>query len=128
MILNIFILIKNYFTEYVRQQVINYLKMKITTNKLLTRKVKKMEHVGFISVRLSPPSTTKNVNKKRQKLVNGQSDFDETNKFGITMKNYTRQNKRINDSNQFYAQPKLTRMTCQSWVEIKQSRQIELPN
>jgi hypothetical protein len=58
-------------------------------------------------VRLSPPSTTKNVNKKRQELVNGQSDFDETKKFGITMKNYTRQNKRINDSNQFYTQPKL---------------------
>jgi hypothetical protein len=59
------------------------------------------------NVRLLSLSTTKNINKKRQELVNRQSDFDETKKFGITMKNYTIQNKRINDPNQFYAQPKL---------------------
>jgi hypothetical protein len=58
-------------------------------------------------VRLLSLSTTKNINKKRQELVNGESDFDETEKFGITMKNYRRYNKKTNDSNKFYAQLKL---------------------
>jgi hypothetical protein len=44
-------------------------------------------------VRLSL-STTKNINKKCQELVNRQADFDETKKFGINMKNYTRKNNR----------------------------------
>jgi hypothetical protein len=58
-------------------------------------------------VRLSPPSTTKNGKKKRQDLVNGRSDFNETKKFGISKKNYIEQNKRTNNSNQIYVTPKL---------------------
>ena len=58
-------------------------------------------------MRLLPPSTTKNGKKKRQDLVNGRPDLDETNRFGINTKNYIGQNKRINNSNQIHMSPKL---------------------
>ena len=58
-------------------------------------------------MRLSPPSTTKNVKKKRQNLVNAQSDFNETNRFGISTKSYIGQNKQINNLNQIYMTPKV---------------------
>jgi hypothetical protein len=61
----------------------------------------------FMSVKLLSFSTTKHRKKKRQKLDNKQSDFDETNKFGINAKNYTQEKMNINNSNRFYVQPKL---------------------
>jgi hypothetical protein len=55
-------------------------------------------------VRFSPPSINKNNKPDREKnheyFANGSSDFNQTNKFGISVKNYTRKEPKINDSNQ----------------------------
>jgi hypothetical protein len=55
-------------------------------------------------VRFSPPSITKNDKSDREKnheyLANRGSDFNHTKKFGISVKNYTRKDSKINNSDQ----------------------------
>jgi hypothetical protein len=55
-------------------------------------------------VKFSPSSITKNDKLYREKnheyLANGSSDFNRTKKFGISAKNYTRKEPKINDSDQ----------------------------
>jgi hypothetical protein len=55
-------------------------------------------------VRFSPPSITKNDKPNREKnhkyLANGSSNFNQTKKFGISVKNYTRKEPKINSSDQ----------------------------
>jgi hypothetical protein len=55
-------------------------------------------------VRFSPPSINKNDKSDREKnheyLANGSSNFNRTKKFGISMKNYTRKEPKIKDSDQ----------------------------
>jgi hypothetical protein len=65
--------------------------------------IKQLYKQSLFSVRLLPLSTIKNSKKKRQDLVNGQSDFNETNRFRINTENYIGQNGRINNSNSIYA-------------------------
>jgi hypothetical protein len=58
----------------------------------------------FLGVRFSPLSITKNDKsdgeKNREYLANGSSNFNQTKKFGISMKNYIRKEPKINDSDQ----------------------------
>jgi hypothetical protein len=53
------------------------------------------ENNSNIIVRFSPPSINKNDKSDREKnheyLANGSSDFNRTKKFGISAKNYTRE-------------------------------------
>jgi hypothetical protein len=53
-------------------------------------------------VRFSPPSIIKNDKpdgeKNHEYLANGSSDFNRTKKFGISAKNYTRKEPKINNS------------------------------
>jgi hypothetical protein len=55
-------------------------------------------------VRFSPPSITKNDKPDGEKnyeyLANGSSDFNRTKKFGISVKNYTKKEPKINNSDQ----------------------------
>jgi hypothetical protein len=55
-------------------------------------------------VRFLPPSITKNDKSNREKnrkyLANRNFDFNQTKKFGISAKNYTRKEPKINDSDQ----------------------------
>jgi hypothetical protein len=57
-----------------------------------------------IIVRFSPPSINKNDKPNREKnreyLANGSFDFNRTKKFGISTKNYTRKEPKINDLDQ----------------------------
>jgi hypothetical protein len=56
------------------------------------------------TVRFLPSSITKNNKSDREKnhehLANGSSDFNRTKKFGISAKNYTRKEPKINNSDQ----------------------------
>jgi hypothetical protein len=58
----------------------------------------------MVSVRFSPPSINENNKpdggKNHEYLANGSSDFNRIKKFGISVKNYTRKEPKINNSNQ----------------------------
>jgi hypothetical protein len=79
----------------------------ITKANIKQRKKTKKNFISLLLgafVRFLPPSINKNDKPDRKKnheyLANGSTDFNRTKKFGISAKNYTRKEPKINNSDQ----------------------------